>query len=120
MFGAFKSTFTALGGLVDKRRFRLTKMQKYRQTKRLKQVDEVVDILVESGVKLRQLDQARLVPKVHELTPFQKYYVPSKRYKLGFKPIHWVPKWTRVPHPRKWEASAVHELQPPIDKDSKW
>jgi hypothetical protein len=120
MFGAFKTTFTALGGLVNKRRFRLTKMQKYRQTKRLKQVDQVVDVLAESGVKFRALDIARLAPRTEELTPFQKYWVPSKRYRDGFKPINWVPKWTKAPHPRKWESKAVHELEPPKDKDTEW
>lgn len=38
-----------------KRRFRLTDTQKYRHRKRLRAVDEVVDTLVESGVKLRAL-----------------------------------------------------------------
>ena len=44
-----------LGGLVWKKRFRLTSPQKYRQRLRLKAVDTVIDVLVESGVKLRAL-----------------------------------------------------------------
>jgi hypothetical protein len=113
MFGAFHSTFMALSGLVNKRRFRLTKMQKYRQTKRLKNVDVVIDLLVESGVRCKALDIARLQPRTETMSSVEKYWVPSKRYPDGIKPIHWVPKWTKTPHPRKWEPSAVHELEPP-------
>jgi hypothetical protein len=38
-----------------KQRFRLTQSQKYRQTKRLKGVDELVETLVQSGVQLKAL-----------------------------------------------------------------
>lgn len=120
MFGAFTASFTCLSGLVKKKRFRLTKMQKYRQTKRLKQIDELVHVLTESGVKLKALDMARLAPKVEEMSAFDKYWVSAKRFRDGFKPIHWVPKWTKAPHPRKWEPSAIHELNPPLDKETKW
>ncbi|KAI8896369.1 mitochondrial ribosomal protein L31-domain-containing protein [Globomyces pollinis-pini] len=109
MFGAFRSTFLCLSGLTKKRRFRLTPSQKYRHRKRLQNVDSLLDVLQESGVKLKALDQARLAPRESELTPFEKYWAPSKRYPDGFKPISWVPKWTRVPHPRAWKPTAIHE-----------
>eukprot|EP00842_Homolaphlyctis_polyrhiza_P004430 jgi/Hompol1/4989/HPOL_004074-RA len=109
LFGAFKSTFAALGGLVNKRRFRLTSTQKYRQRLRLRAVDQVIETLVESGVKIRALELARRMPREHEMTPFEKYWVKSKRFKDGFKPIHWVPHWTKAPHPRTWTPSIYHQ-----------
>ncbi|KAL2913863.1 hypothetical protein HK105_206597 [Polyrhizophydium stewartii] len=91
-----------------KRRFRLTNTQKYRHRQRLRAVDDVIQTLVDSGVKIRALELARRMPKEHELTPFQKYWVKSKRYTFGFKPISWVPKWTKMPHPRTWTPSVYH------------
>ncbi|KAJ3212368.1 hypothetical protein HK099_007754 [Clydaea vesicula] len=91
--GAFKSTFQALGGLVWKRRFKLTSTQKTRQRKRLKAVDNRV---------------AKRAPLEHEMTPREKYWVEAKRFKHGMKPVSWVPKWTRVPHPRKWSPTFIH------------
>ncbi|KAJ1557665.1 hypothetical protein HK405_015453, partial [Cladochytrium tenue] len=44
-----------------------------------------------------------------EMTPRQKYWVESKRYRHGIKPAHWVPKWTKVPFFRRWEPSTLHE-----------
>jgi hypothetical protein len=61
-----------------------------------------------------------MAPKESELTPFQKYWVPAKRFRDGFKPIHWVPKWTKVPHPRQWKHEVAHEYKAPIDKDTEW
>ncbi|KAI8825836.1 mitochondrial ribosomal protein L31-domain-containing protein [Fimicolochytrium jonesii] len=102
--------------LSRKRRFRLTDTQKYRHRLRLRAVDTVVETLVESGVKLRAMELARRAPREHELTPLQKYWVESKRFRHGIKPIHWVPKWTRVAHGRKWTPSAVHHAEPPKGK----
>lgn len=118
--GAFSATTACLGGLVKKQRFRLTSTQKYRQRNRLKAVDSIIDVLVESGVKLKALDKQRLAPREDQLTPFQKYWVPAKRFRDGFKPIHWVPKWTKSPHPRQWKHDVTHEFNPPIGKDTKW
>jgi Mitochondrial ribosomal protein L31 len=44
-----------LGGLVWKKRFRLTPSQKYRHRKRLQSVDTLLDVLQESKVRLRAL-----------------------------------------------------------------
>jgi hypothetical protein len=120
MFGAFKQSMPILSGLVHKQRFRLTSNQKYRLRQRLKAVDTVVDVLVESGVRLRALDLARLIPRESALSPFEKYFVKSRRGRDGFKPIHWVPKWTKVPHPRQWKQISIHEYEAPKGKDTTW
>ncbi|KAJ1336577.1 hypothetical protein BSLG_001992 [Batrachochytrium salamandrivorans] len=52
---------------------------------------------------------AKRIPKENELTPFEKYWVKAKRFKDGFKPIHWVPKWTKAPHPRTWQPTIYHQ-----------
>ncbi|KAJ8325125.1 hypothetical protein O5D80_006090 [Batrachochytrium dendrobatidis] len=109
LLGAFRSTFSVLGGLVKKRRFGLTIGQKYRLRQRLRGVDEVINTLIDSGVQLRALEFAKRIPKESDMTPFEKYWVKSKRFKDGFKPIHWVPKWTRAPHPRTWSPSIYHQ-----------
>ncbi|KAI8907249.1 mitochondrial ribosomal protein L31-domain-containing protein [Gorgonomyces haynaldii] len=103
------ATGLTLGGLVNKRRFRLTQTQKYRLRQRLTGVDNVISTLVKSGVEFKALDEAKRIPKVEQLTPFEKYWVASKRYRDGFKPLHWVPHWCKVPHPRAWKPASVHE-----------
>ncbi|KAI8923614.1 mitochondrial ribosomal protein L31-domain-containing protein [Entophlyctis helioformis] len=100
-------------GIHSKRRFRLTNGQKYRQRQRLRGVDAVLDTLVESGVKIKALELMRRIPREHEMASFDKYWVKSKRYPNGFKPIAWVPKWTKTPHPRTW-APSVYHLKPVV------
>ncbi|KAJ3367953.1 hypothetical protein HDU91_000963 [Kappamyces sp. JEL0680] len=117
MFGAFTPTLACLSGLLKKKRFRLTDTQKYRHRRRLKAVDTLLDVLQESGVKLRALDEARLAPRESQMTPFEKYWVPSKRYRDGFKPVSWVPHWTKTPHPRRWKPTATHEERAPNKGD---
>ncbi|KAJ3056652.1 hypothetical protein HK097_005328 [Rhizophlyctis rosea] len=109
MFGAFRPTFAARGGLVDTRKFYLTTGQKLRLHQRLARIDDIVDVLVESGAKCRALEAARRMPKLHELSDLELYWVHSKRYKNRIKPISWVPKWTKVPHPREWKFKTVHD-----------
>ncbi|RKO86484.1 hypothetical protein BDK51DRAFT_16156, partial [Blyttiomyces helicus] len=96
------------------RKFGMTQTQKYRLRKRLQGVDNVVDTLVQSGVQFRALEWARRIPKEHELTPLQKYWIKSKRYRNGLKPVSWVPNWTKVRHPRTWEPTLKHEPRPRI------
>ncbi|KAI8804276.1 mitochondrial ribosomal protein L31-domain-containing protein [Cladochytrium replicatum] len=109
MFGAFRSTLVALGGLTRKRIFRLTPMQKLRQRRRLRGVDDVIAKLEESKVKLHVLDLAKKMPKESEMPASEKYWVESKRYRYGVKPMDFVPRWTKTPHPRQWKAGIVHE-----------
>ncbi|KAJ3275515.1 hypothetical protein HDV01_000342 [Terramyces sp. JEL0728] len=120
MFGAFRQTLAALSGLIKKRRFRLTSTQKYRHRKRLQGVDSLVQLIADSGVQLKALDKLRLAPKESEMSAFEKYWVPSKRFRDGFKPVHWVPKWTKTAHPRGWKESAVHEFKAPAGKSTEW
>ncbi|RKO97953.1 hypothetical protein CXG81DRAFT_3899, partial [Caulochytrium protostelioides] len=91
------------------RAFRLNAMQKLRHRRRLQAVDNVVETLVNSGVKTAALEDARRMPKEGALSILEKYWIASKRYKYGIKPVSWVPHWTKVAHPRKWVASATHE-----------
>lgn len=50
------------------------------------------------------------------MTPLEKYWVESKRYRNGIKPIHWVPHWTKVPHGRRWKPTTIHETKGPVGK----
>ncbi|KAJ3159501.1 hypothetical protein HK101_001052 [Irineochytrium annulatum] len=86
--------------VLRKRRFRLTPTQKAKQRQRLREVDDVVEKLALSGVKCKALDQCLIQPTEAEMTPEQKYWVHSKRYRNQIKPAHWVPHWTKVPFPR--------------------
>lgn len=115
-FGAFRSTGAALGGLLLKRRFRLTDHQKRRLNKRLKDVENNINAIIDSGVRIKQLSDLYQRKTVAEMTPREKYWVESKRYRNGFKPIHWVPHWTKVPHPVSNRLEPLH--QPIIEKDS--
>ncbi|TPX32546.1 hypothetical protein SmJEL517_g04394 [Synchytrium microbalum] len=114
MFGAFKSTLVTLGGIVWKRRFRLTERQKYRHRLRLRQVDDVVDAIATSGVQIRALEMAQREPRENEMTSSQKYWVFSKRYRGSVKPAHWVPKWTKARFVRTPPETAIHAPKPSL------
>ncbi|KAJ3127753.1 hypothetical protein HK098_005870 [Nowakowskiella sp. JEL0407] len=74
MFGAFRSTFTAMGGLLWKRRYFLSQTQKYRHRKRLQGVDDVIEKLRISGARFKALDSASLLPKESEMSAKEKYW----------------------------------------------
>ncbi|CDO95912.1 unnamed protein product [Kluyveromyces dobzhanskii CBS 2104] len=120
MFGAFRATQTALGGLLWKVPWRMSGPQKARQRSRLRNVDDVLSNLklglhlernqmavsegsqlnvrkIRPGVKsLRILDKAQYFPKESEMSATDKYSVFS-RYSKGYrKGIHKVPKWTKL------------------------
>jgi hypothetical protein len=67
---------------------------------RLRRVDQVIDTLAASGIACSALQAAMRIPREGEMSAQQKYWVDSKRYRNGIKPLHWVPKWTKTPHPR--------------------
>ena len=92
----------------SKRTWGLTTRQKARLDKRLEKVDQVVDTLVDSGVSFKKLELAKRMPRANELSDTEKYWVVSKRFPTGYKPISWVPHWTKVAHPRKWEPTIYH------------
>lgn len=120
MFGAFRASQPALGGLLWKVPWRMSGPQKARQRDRLRKVDDVLATLklglhlnrnsmpvseasqlnvrkIKPGVKsLRILDKAKYFPKEHEMSATDKYSVFS-RYSSGYrKGIHKVPKWTKL------------------------
>ena len=119
---AFRATTQCLSGLVNKQRFRLTPNQKQRLRNRIRNADSVIDVLVASKVQLRELDEQRLLKREFEMTPKEKYWVESRKGRDGVKPIHWVPKWTKIPHPRKQrdDYQSQHETAGPIGKDAPW
>lgn len=120
MFGAFRATQPALGGLLWKVPWRMSGPQKARQRDRLKSVDDVLSTLklglhlernhmvvsegsqlnlrkIKPRVKsLRILDKAQYFPKEPEMSATDKYSV-FNRYSKGYrKGIHKVPKWTKL------------------------
>ncbi|KAJ3238031.1 hypothetical protein HDU81_008502 [Chytriomyces hyalinus] len=109
------ASLASFGGLVWKRRFTLTQSQKYRHRLRLRAVDNIVDTVIKSGVSLKALDFADSMMREPEMTPEQKYWVHSKRFRNGIKPAHWVPHWTKTRFERSWAPSIIHE---PIKKSS--
>ncbi|KAI0237008.1 hypothetical protein L0F63_000818 [Massospora cicadina] len=108
MFGAFRASSICLSGLINPSLFfgskilwRLSATRKENVRRRLKLVDSVVEALVASGLTCRRLEEFKKLPKEHEMTPREKYTVFCKSAKGHRKPIHKVPKSTKVPHPRR-------------------
>lgn len=103
MFGAFRSTFNPLGGLLWKIPWRMSARQKYRQRKRLQEIDNTVSILTkslsdikESCKSIEKLNDPEIFPKESEMKAVDKYSVFSRHSKGYRKGIHKMPKWTRV------------------------
>lgn len=63
--------------------------------KRLKDVDNVIATISESGVKCKALDQALALPKESEMLPRDKYTVFSRTANNYRKSVHKVPKFTK-------------------------
>ncbi|KAI3638128.1 hypothetical protein MIR68_003739 [Amoeboaphelidium protococcarum] len=104
MFGAFKPSFIAQVGQVRfaRRPFFLSHTQKRNVRKRLKQVDSVIQTLLESKVPFSSRSQIEngQWKKESDLKPVEKYYVFSRDPKGHRKPITAVPHFTKMPHPR--------------------
>ena len=55
------------------------------------------------------------------MKPEDKYWVSSKRYPTGYKPVSWLPHWTKSAHPRKWKPEIYHaplvkaDAPPPVE-----
>ncbi|ORX51635.1 hypothetical protein DM01DRAFT_1408587 [Hesseltinella vesiculosa] len=95
MFGPFRPSFVAQGGLLWKNPFRMSATRKANVRKRLRQVDDVIATIQASGVRCKALDQAAALPKESEMLPRDKYTVFS-RYGLHHrKSLHKVPKFTK-------------------------
>lgn len=95
MFGAFRSSFTALGGLVQKIPWKLNATRKANVRKRIEEVQSVVDALKKSEVQFKALEKAPVYT-----TPTEKYFVkvritPSNH--KGLKGVHRIPHFTKLP-----------------------
>ncbi|KXS10996.1 hypothetical protein M427DRAFT_455258 [Gonapodya prolifera JEL478] len=84
----------------ESRPWKMNSTRKRNVRKRLREVDDVVSTLVESGVNLRALEEAQRLPTANTLSPKEKYFVFSRRSKTDVKGLHLVPHFTKVPHPR--------------------
>ncbi|KAL2261770.1 hypothetical protein VTK26DRAFT_3411 [Humicola hyalothermophila] len=101
MFGPFRISSPLSGGLLWKIPWRLSPTQKYRQRKRLKAVDQVVETLrtalAKKGETLKSLERwTAEMPTEAEMLPRDKYTMFSRNAKRYRKGIHKLPKWTRV------------------------
>ncbi|KAI0818865.1 60s ribosomal protein l31 [Irpex lacteus] len=96
MFGAFRPTSIASGGLLWKVPWKLSPTRKANVRSRLKKVDAVIEAVRASGVQCSALTKALELPKEHEMPARDKYTVFSKWEKGYRKGIHKVPKWTRL------------------------
>ncbi|RMZ74926.1 hypothetical protein DV738_g5675, partial [Chaetothyriales sp. CBS 135597] len=103
----FKPTQRLLGGLLWKRPWRLSPMQKARQRKRLKLVDKVVDTVSNalknsgyisaSGEGTKSVERwYKEMPREEEMLPKDKYTIFDRKEKNYRKGIHKLPKWTRL------------------------
>ncbi|WVR00180.1 hypothetical protein IAU59_007322 [Kwoniella sp. CBS 9459] len=96
MFGAFRPSAALSGGLLWKSPWRLSPTRKANQRKRLKNVDNVISAIAESGVEIRSLGKALDLPTEAEMNPKDKYTTFSKHHRGYRKSQHMVPKWTRL------------------------
>jgi hypothetical protein len=69
MFGAFRPTSTALGGLLWKSPYRLSPTRKANLRKRLQRVDSVIAAVAESGMQTKSLVRCLAMPKESEMAP---------------------------------------------------
>ncbi|KAI9593820.1 mitochondrial ribosomal protein L31-domain-containing protein [Syncephalis fuscata] len=100
MFGAFRGSLVASSGLLWKSPFRMSQTRKANVRKRLRAVDEVIRVLSETGVECKALEQAKGLPKEHEMTARDKYSVFSRTSSGYRKSVHKVPKFTKTTIPR--------------------
>ncbi|KAI8068697.1 mitochondrial ribosomal protein L31-domain-containing protein [Gongronella butleri] len=95
MFGPFRASFVAQGGLLWKNPFRMSATRKANVRKRLRQVDDVIATVQASGVQCKALDNAAALPKEAEMLPRDKYTVFSRNGLHHRKSFHKVPKFTK-------------------------
>ncbi|KIK59652.1 hypothetical protein GYMLUDRAFT_169209 [Collybiopsis luxurians FD-317 M1] len=98
MFGPFRASNVAQGGLLWKIPWKLSPTRKANARHRLKKVDAVIEAVRVSGVQCAALDRALELPKEHEMPARDKYTVFSPHVPGYRKGIHKVPKWTRITH----------------------
>ncbi|KAJ2383356.1 hypothetical protein H4S02_005339 [Coemansia sp. RSA 2611] len=100
VLGAFTPSFAALGGKAWRIPWRLSKTRKANVRKRLREVDDVIDVLSASGIECKQLVLAQALPKEHEMSARNKYTTFSRTAKNHRKGVHKVPHFTKRPIPR--------------------
>ncbi|KAF5376530.1 hypothetical protein D9757_008303 [Collybiopsis confluens] len=98
MFGPFRSSNVAQGGLLWKIPWKLSTTRKANARHRLKKVDAVIEAVRASGVQCAALGRALELPKEHEMPARDKYTVFTPHARGYRKGIHKVPKWTRITH----------------------
>ncbi|GMM38166.1 mitochondrial 54S ribosomal protein YmL31 [Saccharomycopsis crataegensis] len=105
MFGPFRASFVPQGGLLWKIPWRMSSRQKYRQRKRLQEVDHTIELLTKSLAETNQtckaiekLNDPAVFPKESEMAAKDKYTIFSRHSKGYRKGLHKVPKWTKVSH----------------------
>lgn len=101
MFGPFKSTIVALGGLLWKVPRVMSQHQKFRHRLRMKTVDRNVERILQGLKSTKQscstVDKfLKNVPKESEMAPRDKYTIFSRKTKTYRKGAHRQPKFTRV------------------------
>lgn len=103
MFGAFKSSLIVQGGYLWKVAPRMSPPQKLRLRRRMKMVDNNIEILFNSlktedgQTGYNKIDYLKFqLPKEHEMTPRNKYTTFDKKEKDYRKSVHRVPKWTKL------------------------
>ncbi|KAL7418417.1 hypothetical protein Q5752_006875 [Cryptotrichosporon argae] len=96
MFGAFRPTSIASGGLLWKSPFRLSPTRKANHRRRLRLVDDVIAAVAASGVETRSLARAAALPTEGEMLPRDKYTTFDHKVRGWRKSVHKVPKWTRL------------------------
>ncbi|KAL9011146.1 MAG: hypothetical protein Q9173_003987 [Seirophora scorigena] len=93
MFGPFKSTSPLSSGLLWKIPWRLSSMQKARQRKRLRAVDNVVacvdTALKKQGSSMKEIERWKAeMPREEEMRPKDKYTIFDRKEKRYRKGIH--------------------------------
>ncbi|MCJ1311694.1 hypothetical protein MMC25_005367 [Agyrium rufum] len=93
MFGPFKPTSSLSGGLLWKIPWRLSQPRKARQRKRLRLVDNVVDVLdnalAKKGLTTKSLERWKAeMPREEEMRPKDKYTIYDRKEKSYRKGIH--------------------------------
>ncbi|CDO55479.1 similar to Saccharomyces cerevisiae YKL138C MRPL31 Mitochondrial ribosomal protein of the large subunit [Geotrichum candidum] len=101
MFGPFRASMPALGGLLWKNPHTMSRFQKARHRDRLRTVDSVITTLkagldsVQQNCYVLEKVIAR-TPKESEMTPKDKYWIFDKKAKGYRKSAHRQPKWTKL------------------------
>ncbi|RCK66732.1 54S ribosomal protein L31, mitochondrial [Candida viswanathii] len=101
-------SFVRLGGYLWKYNSRISAGQKASMRSRMKQVDENIKniyegLLAAQGKTPGELTGAKRIdylqfefPKESEMTPRDKYTTFNRHWKNYRKPVHRVPKWTKL------------------------